>query len=94
MWPSVGLPLFGSAYYNAPHERCEASARERLGDERYEECVRAGARLGQEAAVCAGARAGPGRGRSVRCRRRAALPAPEMRKPAASPTSKGGETTG
>ncbi|MFI6487176.1 ATP-binding protein [Streptomyces sp. NPDC050564] len=93
MWPSVGLPLFGSAYYNAPHERCEAMARERLGDERYAECHRAGARLGQEAAV---ARAlGPARnGRTlgtVPSPRR--LP-PEKREPAVSPTSKGGETTG
>ncbi|MFD9514539.1 hypothetical protein ACFWB6_50125 [Streptomyces mirabilis] len=51
LWLSVGLPLFGSAYYNVPHERCEAGARRRLGDERYEECVRAGSRLGREAAV-------------------------------------------
>ncbi|MFJ2831188.1 ATP-binding protein [Streptomyces sp. NPDC087263] len=92
MWPSVGLPLFGSAYYNAPHERCEASARERLGDGRYEECVREGARLGQEAAVSrALGRAG--------VRPLGAVPAPrglcpDMRKPAVSPTSKGGETTG
>ncbi|MFD9194059.1 ATP-binding protein [Streptomyces phaeochromogenes] len=94
MWPSVGLPLFGSAYYNAPHEQCEATARERLGDERYEECVRAGARLGRQAAV----------GRALghtRPRLLGALPPPrglpeppDMRKPAASPTRKGGETTG
>ncbi|MEV5875847.1 AAA family ATPase [Streptomyces sp. NPDC052101] len=51
MWPSVGLPLFGSAYYNAPHERCEAMARQVLGDAGYEECVREGARLGRAAAV-------------------------------------------
>ncbi|KAB1150750.1 regulator [Streptomyces luteolifulvus] len=51
MWPSVGLPLFGSAYFHAPHQRCEAMAREQLGDERYEECVGQGARLGREAAV-------------------------------------------
>ncbi|WP_406328537.1 ATP-binding protein [Streptomyces sp. NBC_00203] len=92
MWPSVGLPLFGSAYYNAPHERCEALARERLGDERYEECLRAGALLGQESAV---ARAlGRGEARPL-----GAVPSPrklppDMRKPAVSPTSKGGETTG
>ncbi|MEU1043011.1 AAA family ATPase [Streptomyces sp. NPDC005907] len=91
MWPSVGLPLFGSAYYNAPHERCEATARELLGDERYEECVREGARLEQEAAVArALGRAGK--------RTLAAVPAPrargDMRKPAASPTPKGGETAG
>ena len=96
MWPSVGLPLFGSAYYNAPHELCEAMAREHLGDERYEECVREGALLGREAAV---ARA-LGQQRSLD-----ALPVPrgplrrtpaivDMRKPAASPTWKGGETAG
>ncbi|MEU9285130.1 AAA family ATPase [Streptomyces sp. NPDC048275] len=92
MWPSVGLPLFGSAYYNAPHERCEAMARERLGDERYEECVRAGARLGQEAAVArALGRAGARPLGAVPSPRR--LP-PDTQKPAVSPTSKGGETTG
>jgi predicted ATPase len=98
MWPSVGLPLFGSAYFNAPHERCEATARERLGDQRYEECVRAGARLGREAAV----RRALGR---ADARSLDGLPAPRgpvrptqaqgvRRKPAASPTRKGGETTG
>lgn len=51
IWPSVGLPLFGSAYYHAPHERCEALAREALGDARYEECVREGARLDRADAV-------------------------------------------
>ncbi|WP_406461837.1 regulator [Streptomyces sp. NBC_01622] len=96
MWPSVGLPLFGSAYYNAPHELCEAMARERLGDGPYEECVREGARLGREAAVA----------RALGQRRPLdALPVPrgpvrpapvgvDMRKPAASPTRKGGETAG
>ncbi|MFF7450928.1 MULTISPECIES: AAA family ATPase [unclassified Streptomyces] len=94
MWPSVGLPLFGSAYYNAPHERCEATARERLGDQRYEECVREGGRLGREAAVARVL------GRPVE-----ALPAPRgparhaqgavaLHEPAASPTRKGGETAG
>ncbi|MGW2422638.1 ATP-binding protein [Streptomyces sp. NPDC001709] len=51
IWPSVGLPLFGSAYYNAPHERCEAIVRESLGDGGYEECVREGARLDRADAV-------------------------------------------
>ncbi|WP_405917611.1 ATP-binding protein [Streptomyces sp. NBC_00728] len=92
MWRSVGLPLFGSAYYNAPHERCAALARRGLGDERYEECVRAGELLGQDAAV---ARALKGAGApplgAVPSPRR--LP-PDMREPAVSPTAKGGETTG
>ncbi|WP_234435862.1 ATP-binding protein [Streptomyces sp. NRRL S-813] len=96
MWPSVGLRLFGSVYYNAPHELCEATARDRLGDERYEECVRQGAALGREEAVS-------------RALRRTAAPSPaalpaqrgpeahgraDMRQPAASPTRKGGETAG
>ncbi|WP_369256715.1 regulator [Streptomyces sp. R35] len=92
MWPSVGLPLFGSAYYNAPHERCEALARERLGDERYEECVRAGALLGQEAAVARALGRAGYRPLGVVPSPRRLLP--DMRKPAVSPTSKGGETTG
>ncbi|WP_262062289.1 ATP-binding protein [Streptomyces sp. STR69] len=96
MWPSVGLPLFGSAYYNAPHELCEAMARERLGDGPYEERVREGALLGREAAV---ARA-LGQRRpldAVPVPRGPVRPAPvgvDMRKPAASPTRKGGETAG
>ncbi|MFJ3305534.1 ATP-binding protein [Streptomyces sp. NPDC086549] len=109
LWPSVGLPLFGSAHYNAPHELCEATARESLGDERYEERVRAGARLDREAAVAralgrhdAPLDAAPG----SRLRPDREIPsaplgparhapgAPGMRKPAASPARKGGETAG
>ncbi|MFJ2726879.1 ATP-binding protein [Streptomyces collinus] len=98
LWPSVGLPLFGSAYYNAPHELCETAARQALGDGRYEECVREGARLDRDAAV---ARAlGHGGVRPL-----PTLPAPrgpvspaqgeaDRREPAASPTRKGGETAG
>jgi predicted ATPase len=96
MWPSVGLPLFGSAHYNAPHELCEAAAREQLGDERYEECVRHGARLGRREAVSRALRrpgvpvatpAPRGAGRRATAGGRTA-------KPAASPTRKGGETAG
>ncbi|CAL9619294.1 ATP-binding protein [Streptomyces sp. enrichment culture] len=94
MWPSVGLPLFGSAHYNVPHELCEARARECLGDERYEECRREGSRLGRDEAV-----------RRALCRPGAPAAAPAPRGPvrraaadapahetAASPTRKGGET--
>ncbi|MFF0201516.1 ATP-binding protein [Streptomyces sp. NPDC005017] len=100
MWPSVGLPLFGSAHYNRPHELCEAAAREELGDTRYEECVRLGGRLGRRAAVArALGRSGPrppeapeetGSAGPVRRTRGAA----DTRKPAASPTRRGGEATG
>ncbi|MFI6643133.1 ATP-binding protein [Streptomyces sp. NPDC050504] len=51
IWPSVGLPLFGSAYYNGPHALCEERAREALGDAAYEECRREGAALDLDAAV-------------------------------------------
>ncbi|MFF7975102.1 AAA family ATPase [Streptomyces sp. NPDC007905] len=98
LWPLVGLPLFGSAYFNAPHELCEATARQALGDGRYEECVREGARLAREAAVTRAL--GHGGVRPLR-----GLPAPRgpvshargeagKREPAASPTRKGGETAG
>jgi hypothetical protein len=98
MWPSVGLPLFGSAHYNAPHELCEATARRALGEERYAECGRQGALLDREAAVARaleyfGVRpldALPSPRGPVRQRRDGA----GMRKPAASPTRKGGETAG
>lgn len=95
MWPSVGLPLFGSASFNAPHELCETAARERLGDERYEECVRQGSALDREEAVHRAL--GRRRAETLPAPRGSARPAkgaPDMRKPAASPTRKGGETTG
>ncbi|MEU3728930.1 regulator [Streptomyces sp. NPDC033538] len=96
MWPSVGLPLFGSAHYNAPHELCEAAAREQLGDERYEECVRHGARLGRREAVSRALRR-PGVSASLPAPRgagRRATAGARTAKPAASPTRKGGETAG
>ncbi|MEU7326108.1 AAA family ATPase [Streptomyces griseoviridis] len=94
MWPSVGLPLFGSAHYNAPHERCEALAREALGDARYEWWLREGAALAPEAAV---ARAlgrppeAPGGGARGPVRAAAGVGTHE---PAASRAHKGGETAG
>ncbi|MEU6252888.1 AAA family ATPase [Streptomyces sp. NPDC047043] len=94
MWPSVGLPLFGSAYYNAPHELCEAMARERLGDERYEECVREGARLVREAAVSRALERPLDAVPSPRGPVRHTTARVEMHEPAASRTRKGGETAG
>ncbi|MEU6356387.1 AAA family ATPase [Streptomyces sp. NPDC047072] len=96
LWPSVGLPLFGSAYYNAPHELCETTARERLGDERYEECVRQGRALDREAAVsrALGLDRPPADLPAPRGPVRHAQPALETQEPAASPTRKGGETAG
>ncbi|WP_457492528.1 ATP-binding protein [Streptomyces sp. P5_D11] len=51
LWPSVGLPLFGSAYYGRPRAECERLARRELGDARYESGRRAGAQLDPDAAV-------------------------------------------
>ncbi|MBQ0829692.1 ATP-binding protein [Streptomyces tagetis] len=93
MWPSVGLPLFGSAHYNTPHELCEAAARELLGDAGYEACVRRGTRLGRDEAVARALRR-PGT-RVPEPAPAAGSPAkPPNAKPAASPTRRGGETTG
>ncbi|MFJ5262773.1 ATP-binding protein [Streptomyces sp. NPDC088387] len=98
VWPSVGLPLFGSAYYNRPHELCEAAARERLGDERYEDRVRLGGRLDREAAVARALERCPARSPELppapRGPARHTRGAADMHRPAASPTRKGGETAG
>ncbi|MFF9110703.1 ATP-binding protein [Streptomyces sp. NPDC014776] len=93
MWPSVGLPLFGSAHYSGPHRRCEAMARERLGDARYEECLDRGRLLDRSEAVTRALR-GRRSLRAVPPPRRAVRDGGTTRQPAASPTRKGGETTG
>ncbi|MGW3098944.1 ATP-binding protein [Streptomyces sp. NPDC001102] len=94
MWPSVGLPLFGSAYFSAPHQLCEATARQRLGDERYEECVREGARLAREAAVSRALGRPLGALPAPREPVRYATASPQTHEPAASRARKGGETAG
>ncbi|MGW1023528.1 ATP-binding protein [Streptomyces sp. NPDC002577] len=100
IWPSVGLPLFGSSHFNAPHQLCEELVREELGADRYAACLVAGARLGTDAAV---ARVLSGQRTDLRGllpQQREPMPgdasgdAPDMRKPAASPTQQGGEAAG
>ncbi|MFD7664177.1 ATP-binding protein [Streptomyces sp. NPDC059788] len=97
IWPSVGLPLFGSRFFNQPHRLCEEQAREALGAERYERRVATGALLDLDAAVARvldgggstrpdGSVPGP---RATAPQRR-----PDNDEPAASPTTKGGETAG
>ncbi|MFF8787863.1 ATP-binding protein [Streptomyces sp. NPDC015125] len=91
IWPSVGLPLFGSRHFNQPHVQCEQQARERLGDERYERCRRAGERLDLDAAVARVLRTAgllPAPLHTVR------ITAPGTNEPAASPSASGGETAG
>ncbi|MFJ2772560.1 ATP-binding protein [Streptomyces sp. NPDC087300] len=79
IWPSVGLPLFGSAHFGGPHAACEERAREALGDERYEECLRTGAELGLDAAVARALRADDGSGTDPRNERTRRLPRQEGR---------------
>ncbi|MGW2182103.1 ATP-binding protein [Streptomyces sp. NPDC001732] len=59
IWPSVGLPLFGSAYYGQPRFRCEQLARRELGDGPYEAALRAGGLLDLDAVVARALANGP-----------------------------------
>ncbi|MFF7332303.1 AAA family ATPase [Streptomyces sp. NPDC008150] len=99
-WPSVGLPLFGSAYYHAPHERCETAARRALGDERYGRCAEEGAGLTRDAAVARAlgwteaARTAPAPPAPRDGARHGGGTAPDVRRPAASPAHRGGESAG
>ncbi|MFC8237106.1 ATP-binding protein [Streptomyces sp. NPDC057284] len=89
IWPSVGLPLFGSAYYGRPRAECERLARQELGDARYESGRRAGAQLDPDAAVARALACRPVDRPGVKAQRRGPVPAPDgrTRKPAASPAS-------
>lgn len=51
LWESVGLRLFGSRFFNAPHTLCEERVRAALGNEAYAAALVDGARLGLDAAV-------------------------------------------
>ncbi|MFE7619490.1 ATP-binding protein [Streptomyces sp. NPDC057496] len=59
IWPSVGLPLFGSAHYGQPRFRCEQLARRELGDGPYEAALRAGGLLDLDAVVARALADGP-----------------------------------
>ncbi|MFI9121740.1 ATP-binding protein [Streptomyces bikiniensis] len=99
VWDTVGVRLFGSASFGGPGRLCEARAREALGAEAYEEAFREGRGLSPDAAVeraLAGRRdpaaGGPAAPRPFRTGRPAGVPG--TRKPAGSPTGKGGEAAG
>ncbi|MDT0491927.1 AAA family ATPase [Streptomyces griseus] len=51
IWPSVGLPLFGSVYFGRPRVECAEQVRRELGEAAYEAGLRAGRRLERAAAV-------------------------------------------
>lgn len=91
LWSSVGLPLFGSRHFHQPHARCAEQARERLGSERYEHCLRVGGRLDLDAAVARALRSAGPASAGRRAERRTA---PGKHEPAASPSANGGETAG
>ncbi|MFJ9417423.1 ATP-binding protein [Streptomyces sp. NPDC101227] len=91
IWPSVGLPLFGSRYFNQPHALCEERARELLGAEHYEACLRAGGGLDLDrtvARILGSAEEAPEPCRMAR------ITPPATSEPAASPSASGGETAG
>ncbi|MET9934212.1 MULTISPECIES: AAA family ATPase [unclassified Streptomyces] len=99
MWDTVGVRLFGSTSFGGPGRLCETRAREALGGEAYEEAFREGRGLSPDAVVeraLAGRRdpaeGGPAAPRPFRTGRSAEVPG--TRKPAGSPTGKGGEAAG
>ncbi|MGW2278955.1 ATP-binding protein [Streptomyces sp. NPDC001770] len=96
IWPSVGVPVFGSAHYGTPRAECAGRARRELGDAAYDAAVRAGALLDFDTAArraLAGGPPGPAEGSPPsEGSPRAKAPAPgETRRPAASRmTERGG----
>ncbi|MFJ8693713.1 ATP-binding protein [Streptomyces roseolilacinus] len=94
LWEAVGPPLFGSAYFGAPRALCERRAREVLGAERFGAYVAEGGRLSVDAAVARALAGREGGAASADRPRDGSAPASKTRKPAGSPTGKGGETAG
>ncbi|MGW0119214.1 ATP-binding protein [Streptomyces sp. NPDC003327] len=102
VWDAVGIRLFGSASFDGPRELGARRAAEALGAERFEAALREGRGLPLDAVVeraladrrrpALGGRSGGGTPRPFRTARSAAVPG--TRKPAGSPTGKGGEAAG
>ncbi|NUS17217.1 MAG: regulator, partial [Streptomyces sp.] len=88
LWESVGLRLFGSRYFNAPHAVCEQRVRAALGDAVYAAALGEGGRLGLDAAAHRALNRPRGTGRSEQ--RGGVRPAARStHEPAASPEAAG-----
>ena len=59
IWRVIGLRLFGSPHFNAPHEACERMTRDALGDPAYTAAYQRGNRLDLDAAVAYALSGGP-----------------------------------
>ncbi|MFF3606056.1 ATP-binding protein [Streptomyces sp. NPDC002463] len=102
VWDTVGIRLFGSEAFDGPRALCERRAVEVLGAEAFGAAVQEGRRLSLDAVVerALAGRRDPSLGaprdatapRPFRTGRSAAVPG--TRKPAGSPTGKGGEAAG
>ncbi|MFF5765265.1 ATP-binding protein [Streptomyces tanashiensis] len=102
VWDTVGIRLFGSEAFDGPRALCRQRAEEVLGAEAFGVAVQEGRRLSLDAVVeraLAARRAPAGGGpaeatapRPFRTARSARVPG--TRKPAGSPTGKGGEAAG
>ncbi|MFD8211711.1 ATP-binding protein [Streptomyces sp. NPDC059695] len=102
VWDTVGVRLFGSEAFDGPRALCERRAEEALGEEAFGVAVREGRGLPLDAVVeralagrgdaAAGGEADAAAPRPFRTAGSARLPG--TRKPAGSPTGKGGEAAG
>ncbi|MFE5595316.1 ATP-binding protein [Streptomyces sp. NPDC056549] len=102
VWDTVGIRLFGSEAFDGPRALCEQRAEEALGAEAFGVAVQEGRRLPLDAVVeralaarrdpAAGGPAADAAPRPFRTAGSARVPG--TRKPAGSPTGKGGEAAG
>ncbi|MEU0403474.1 AAA family ATPase [Streptomyces sp. NPDC006197] len=102
VWDTVGIRLFGSEAFDGPRALCEQRAAEALGAEAFDAAVRAGRGLSLDEVVeralagrrdpAVGGAADATAPRPFRTAGSAAVPG--TRKPAGSPTGKGGEAAG
>ncbi|MER5206375.1 AAA family ATPase [Streptomyces sp. NPDC002825] len=102
VWDTVGIRLFGSQAFDGPRALCEQLAAEALGAEAFDHAVREGRRLPLDAVVeralarrrdpALDGPSDPTAPRPFRTGRSAGVPG--TRKPAGSPTGKGGEAAG